>query len=171
VSTHVHRIQAASVASSVACTCCTRLLISASFAPLCSWALGEAFAPERCAELAADAPCCVSALLRVRRCDLDMNRHVNNASYLRWILEDVPSHVCEGAFACGVDIEYRAECGYGDEVVSRSELRRADGQCLAGADGDVGVGGFTLQHALLRTRDKAELLRARTHWRPLPPPA
>ena len=140
-----------------------------------SWALGEDFASERCAAVALDAPCTVSTATRVRRCDLDMNRHVNNASYLKWLLEDVPPCVHEGTYTAGADIEFRAEARYGDHVVSRSSLRTSDGRCLAvaGGSGDGNGGGldvlggeaFALQHVLLRARDSAELLRARTHWR------
>jgi hypothetical protein len=100
-----------------------------------------------------------------------MNRHVNNASYLEWIMDDVPTAVFEAAFMSGVDIEYRSETKYGDEIASRSSLLRPDGTCLlpeeAGGDG-VGQadGPLTFQHVLLRPADGAELLRARTQWRP-----
>ncbi len=109
---------------------------------------------------------------------MDMNGHVNNASYLKWLLEDVPACVHDSAFTAGADIEFRAECKYGDDVISRTSLI-ADGRCLAedrsgngnssNGEGRAGVmsgEAFALQHALLRTRDGVELLRARTHWRP-----
>jgi hypothetical protein len=147
------------------------------------WALGERFAPERCAELfAEDAPSDdVSSSAppppparRVRRCDLDMNRHVNNAAYVAWILEDVPGRVCDGGafYASGLDIEFRAECGFGDAVLSRAAPLGTSSAAENGGngDGDGGGGEVTWQHALARTRDGAELLRARTLWRPLPPP-
>jgi fatty acyl-ACP thioesterase A len=138
------------------------------------WSLGATWAAEKCVEIPAQAPCLVSSTSRVRRCDLDMNRHVNNASYLEWVMDDVPAPVFEAAFMSGVDIEYRSECKYGDEIASRSSLLLPDGTCLlpgaaqlsgeGGGEGAVG-GLVTFQHALVRPSDGAELLRARTTWR------
>ena len=134
------------------------------------WALGEGFAPERCPELPSDTPCCVSSRTRVRRCDLDMNQHVNNASYIEWILDDVPAPVFDSAFMSGLDIEYRSECKAGDEIDARSALALPDGTCLvqgaSSADAGPCTQPLTFQHALLRPSDGAELLRARTLWMP-----
>ena len=133
------------------------------------WALGEAFAPAKCDAVPADAPGCASLRHCVRRADVDMNRHVNNARYLAWLLENVPPDVAAAHFAAGVDVEYRAECGIGDEVHSRTTLHNTAEQeegdeTARKEDGD--AGGVTCHHALLRVRDNAEVLRARTHWRP-----
>ena len=139
------------------------------------WALGEAFAAEKCAEVAADAPCVVASRQHVRRSDLDMNRHVNNASYLEWIMDDIPPAVFDTAFMSGVDLEYRSECKYGDEVLCRAALVQRDGSCLLPGDAAVGPLPRAFEHALLRGADGVELLRARTQWRtrdeaPPPPP-
>ena len=101
-----------------------------------------------------------------------MNWHVNNASYLKWLLEDVPAGVQEAmqvsGVCTGVDIEFRAEARYGDVVVSRSAQRSFNGRSLTHADGSRGSSdgdSVTMQHSLLRQRDGVELLRAHTHWR------
>ena len=130
-----------------------------------SWALGESFAPERCADLAAEAPCAASSATRVRRSDLDMNEHVNNASYLKWLLEDVPEGVHEAMRVAGVDIEFRAEARYGDDVVSRCAQRAFTTEASDGSSGRGDGDTVTMQHSLLRPRDGVELLRANTHWR------
>ena len=113
--------------------------------------------------MAAGAPCAASSVARVGRADLDMNRHANNAAYIRWLLEDAPAAVHEGAVTAGADLEFRAEARDGDDVLSRCSLLASDGRCLAHEP--LGGGPFSLQHVLLRGRDGAELLRARTHWR------
>jgi fatty acyl-ACP thioesterase A len=97
-----------------------------------------------------------------------MNRHVNNASYIEWILDDVPSPVFETAFMSGLDIEYRSECKAGDEIDARSALALPDGTCLVPGTADAGpcTQPLTFQHALLRPSDGNELLRARTQWMP-----
>ena len=131
-------------------------------------ALGEHYSPEKLAELLPDAPCYVSSKTRVRRCDLDMNLHVNNASYLAWIMDDVPDAVFATARLTGVDIEYRAECVFGDNLESRATLVNADGSCVLPGDADP-LGGQPLgfRHSLVRASDGVEILRARTSWEPL----
>ena len=56
----------------------------------------------------------VSRTFEVRRSDLDLNQHVNNVKYVEWILETIPDYndVQE------LDIEFHAECRYGDTVIS-----------------------------------------------------
>lgn len=60
---------------------------------------------------------------RVRYFDIDSNRHVNNAHYFDWMLDSLSldflkSHVIES-----MSIKYDNEVRYGDEVVSRVELK------------------------------------------------
>ena len=173
------------------------------------WALGQDFAPPKCAEL----PFCVtsaataaadgareegmanalspasSSVRVVRRGDLDMNRHTNNAKYLEWLLEDVPAALCgddgggsatDGAAAAGVqqraawcagaDIEFRAETGLDDELRSCCVAEPSGGGAAGSSDGNAAgvdnAGGVRVcHHALVRTGDGVEVLRARTLWR------
>ena len=173
---------------------------------MCRWALGQDFAPPKCVEL----PFCVtsaaaaavqpreksdadlassdasSSVRIVRRGDLDMNRHTNNAKYLEWLLEDVPAALCgndgvgsngnsapagaqqRGAWCAGADIEFRAETGLGDELRSCC-VAEPGGGAAGSSDGntasDNGGGGRVCHHALVRTGDGVEVLRARTLWR------
>lgn len=133
------------------------------------FALGEHHAPEKLHELLPDAPCYVSSRARVRRCDLDMNLHVNNASYLAWIMDDVPHAVFATARLTGVDIEYRAECVFGDHLESRATLVHADGTCVLPGEADpLGGQPLSFRHSLVRAEDGVEILRARTNWAPIP---
>ena len=129
-----------------------------------AWALGAGFAPERCAELSPDAPCLVGGTQRVRRADVDMNGHTNNAAYISMLLDDVPPAVAGGGYMASLDVEYRSEAVAGEELRSRSALHGSDGGCLLPDGGYDGAGALTFQHALVRLGDGAELLRARTVW-------
>lgn len=51
----------------------------------------------------------------VRRSDLDVNRHVNNVKYIEWALEAYP----ELMEVTRLDIEFHAECSYGDRILSK----------------------------------------------------
>lgn len=50
----------------------------------------------------------------VRKSDLDINRHVNNVRYIEWIIETLPGD----HEPLELDIEFHAECNYGDSIIS-----------------------------------------------------
>ncbi|XP_062145208.1 palmitoyl-acyl carrier protein thioesterase, chloroplastic-like [Alnus glutinosa] len=56
--------------------------------------------------------------LKPKRSDLDMNHHVNNVKYLRWMLETIPNEVLECHQLSSIILEYRKECGSSDIVQS-----------------------------------------------------
>ncbi|MGK7370702.1 MAG: acyl-[acyl-carrier-protein] thioesterase [Candidatus Halalkalibacterium sp. M3_1C_030] len=61
-----------------------------------------------------------SKAFRVRRSDLDMNKHVNNVKYIEWALEALPS-VTE---ISEMNIEFLAECTEGEEILSEIAKRK-----------------------------------------------
>lgn len=64
-----------------------------------------------------------SKTFSVRRGDLDLNRHVNNVKYIEWALEAIPGEerIRE------IDMEFHAECTYGDTIVSELIESEDDG--------------------------------------------
>lgn len=54
----------------------------------------------------------------VRRGDIDMNGHVNNVTYIAWALETVPDDVYRDRRLAEIEIDFKAECNYGDVVES-----------------------------------------------------
>ncbi|KAG6471254.1 palmitoyl-acyl carrier protein thioesterase, chloroplastic-like [Zingiber officinale] len=91
--------------------------------------------------------------------DLDVNQHVNNVKYIGWILESAPISILESHELAGITMEYRRECGK-DSVLQSLAAISSDG-CDHGSLET----GFDCQH-LLRLESGAEILRARTEWRP-----
>lgn len=61
-------------------------------------------------------------IFAVRYSDLDVNKHVNNIKYIEWITETVPNR----NQIRSIDIEFKAECGYGDDVKIVSESSGSD---------------------------------------------
>ena len=55
----------------------------------------------------------------VRKADLDMNRHVNNAVYVQWIEETVDFNQISGIER--MDISFLRECKFGDVIYSQKE--------------------------------------------------
>lgn len=58
------------------------------------------------------------ARLRVRRDDLDINGHVNNAHYLSWLLEPFVPRPGQALSPVLIDLGFRAECFPGEELIS-----------------------------------------------------
>ena len=86
----------------------------------------------------------------VRYSDLDVNRHVNNVSYIGWIVASLPPEIFDTAILTELEVNYIAEAFAGDEILARcSKTEEAP---------------LSLLHVLLRKGDGRELLRAKTAW-------
>ncbi len=91
---------------------------------------------------------------RIRYQDLDANRHVNNVSFIEWIVECIPAEELQHAMLAGLEMNYMAEAFHGDYVISKSHP----------LDGHP---GFFLQ-SIVKEDGGQELVRARTVWKPKP---
>ncbi|XP_041015045.1 palmitoyl-acyl carrier protein thioesterase, chloroplastic-like [Juglans microcarpa x Juglans regia] len=56
--------------------------------------------------------------LKPKRSDLDMNQHVNNVKYVRWMLETIPDEILGSRQLSSIILEYRRECRSSDIVQS-----------------------------------------------------
>ncbi|XP_038722689.1 palmitoyl-acyl carrier protein thioesterase, chloroplastic-like isoform X2 [Tripterygium wilfordii] len=89
--------------------------------------------------------------LKPKRSDLDMNNHVNNVKYLKWMLETIPDQVLESHQLSEITLEYRRECGSSDIVQSLCEQDK-DGFLGDGVkhSGDIGLlNGFSLASEII----------------------
>ena len=117
--------------------------------------------------------------LRVRRDDLDLNGHVNNARYLAWLTEALPAPAADSGerlIPAMLDVSFRAECFPGDELDSvcasapmadaMNDLIRQEQKLLPGRE----TGGHAVLHSIRRTQTgKAEeVCRALSLWRKSP---
>lgn len=92
--------------------------------------------------------------VRVRFSDQDLIGHVNNVLYVDWSVESVP--ILETHAVRAIEIQFRAEARYGDEVTVRS------GRLDASVDG---ASDEAVYLHLIASADR-ELARVRTTWRP-----
>jgi len=90
---------------------------------------------------------------RVEMHDIDINSHVNYAVYIRWALESVPEKILRSHAPSEIEVAYRAEAFYGDEVLSRSG--RAEGEPRP-----------VFRHAVFHKEKGTELARLTTAWAP-----
>ena len=54
--------------------------------------------------------------------DLDFNHHLNNVFYLQWILETVPDELLQNAVLDQIDIIYKMECQWKEEVACKTQI-------------------------------------------------
>ncbi|KAK8650787.1 hypothetical protein V6N13_140413 [Hibiscus sabdariffa] len=117
--------------------------------------------------------------LKPRRSDLDMNRHVNNVTYIGWVLESMPGEIIHTHELQTITLDYRRECQQNDVVDSLTSLE------LVGATEKAsvlhGTNGFATAtaredqpdchqflHVLRLSGDGLEINRGRTEWRRKP---
>ena len=86
----------------------------------------------------------------VRYRDLDINQHVNNVSYVEWLLECSPALTETSWMLSELEVNFLSEALLGDVVVAR---------CAHLDDS-----GRQMSHDLIRESDGQELIRARTAW-------
>lgn len=88
---------------------------------------------------------------RIRYQDLDTNRHVNNVSFIEWVIESIPAEELQRSMLTGLEINYVAEAFHGDFVISKS--RPLEGQ----------PGSFL--HSITKEDGGQELIRSKTSWK------
>nr|UTH39061.1 FATA [Thunbergia alata] len=112
-----------------------------------------------------------------RRADLDMNQHVNNVTYIGWVLESMPQEIIDSHELQTITLDYRRECQHDDIVDSLTsheletdeaipELQGSNGSSLSAED----ESNHRLQflHLLRLSDNGSEINRGRTSWRKKP---
>ncbi|XP_034704707.1 oleoyl-acyl carrier protein thioesterase 1, chloroplastic-like [Vitis riparia] len=109
-----------------------------------------------------------------RRADLDMNQHVNNVTYIGWVLESMPQEIIDTHELQTITLDYRRECQHDDIVDSLTssestedaktipELRGTNGSATA-TKGQQDCCQFL--HLLRLSGEGLEINRGRTEWR------
>ncbi|XP_047172574.1 oleoyl-acyl carrier protein thioesterase, chloroplastic-like [Vigna umbellata] len=94
---------------------------------------------------------------------MDVNQHVNNAKYTRWISESVPRKMLEDYKMTSMILEFRRECTHSDILES---MTSASAKVIGASNNKYVSRKPQLQFIhLLRLQDnKTELVRARTEW-------
>ncbi len=87
---------------------------------------------------------------QVRFRDLDINQHVNNASYVEWVLESIPVAFNKNAILSELEINFLAESFLHDHIIAKCQSESMPPRLF--------------RHSLFREEDGQELVRARTVW-------
>ncbi|XP_008794588.1 oleoyl-acyl carrier protein thioesterase, chloroplastic-like [Phoenix dactylifera] len=104
-----------------------------------------------------------------RRADLDMNQHVNNVTYIGWVLESMPQEIIDTHELQTITLDYRRECQHNDVVDSLTSLELADDDRTNGsANGKQHEQELPqFLHLLRLSGTGLEINRGRTEWRKL----
>ncbi|KAF7845586.1 oleoyl-acyl carrier protein thioesterase 1, chloroplastic [Senna tora] len=112
--------------------------------------------------------------LMPRRADLDMNQHVNNVTYIGWLLESVPQEIIDNYELQSITLDYRRECQRDDVVDSLTNFELSESaeavSELHGTNGST-TGREDKQdckqflHLLRLSGEGLEINRGRTEWR------
>lgn len=126
--------------------------------------------------------------LMPRRVDLDMNQHVNNVTYIGWVLESMPQEVLDTHELEMITLDYRRECNKDDIVESLTSLlsetsnsgavkniafasngnaTSTNGAAKVKSPGRLSSSssGFEYLHMLRLAESGFEINRGRTEWR------
>jgi acyl-ACP thioesterase len=114
---------------------------------------GDPILPGRLEKLPAIETHTNECIFQVRYRDLDINQHVNNASYVEWILEGMPAEVQNAMGLVELEINFLAESFLQDRIIARCSPQDPNNE--------------EFLHSLIREEEGQELVRARTVWRPL----
>lgn len=92
--------------------------------------------------------------------DMDMNGHINNVTYINWILETIPEEVRDDKRLFQIEIDYKNECTSGDLIHPLAE--ECETPAVFKTDD-----ATAFVHSLTRSDIDAkttEIVRARTIW-------
>ncbi len=84
--------------------------------------------------------------------DLDINNHVNNVRLVEWALEAVPEELRNSRNCTALDVQFRAECPLGEEVLSEYAIQKPE------------QGIIVVLHSLKSRTSDRELVRMKTWW-------
>ncbi|KAL8129288.1 hypothetical protein V2J09_018443 [Rumex salicifolius] len=106
-----------------------------------------------------------------RRADLDMNQHVNNVTYIGWVLESIPQEIINTHELGSITLDYRRECQHGNVVdsltttESRSAVSSVNG---SNYEDESDTKSPQFLHLLRLSGNGEEINRGRTEWRKKP---
>lgn len=106
-----------------------------------------------------------------RRADLDMNQHVNNVTYIGWVLESMPQEIIDTHELQSITLDYRRECQQNDLVDSLTSVEPIEVVPeLKGTNGSATTKNDKQEfqqflHLLRLSTEGLEINRGRTEWR------
>ncbi|AQG80689.1 acyl-[acyl-carrier-protein] thioesterase [Spirosoma montaniterrae] len=81
--------------------------------------------------------------------DIDQNQHVNNVSYVQWLLEAMPKEMLQTSELAELDVIFRNESHWPDQLLIRADADDA----------------LTFRHRIEQAETSKDVILARSRWR------
>ena len=91
---------------------------------------------------------------KIRMHDLDLNRHVNNATYVEWAIEALPEDILKAFTIKKVNIIFLKESFYPGQIISKTQINN-------------NFDNLVTYHSIRAKEKKLELARLNIIWNPL----
>ncbi len=69
-------------------------------------------------------------VIKVKKFDIDANKHVNNIRYFQWLIEVIPNKVMKENFLFQIDGRFQHEANYGDQLIIYTKIVEMDREFL-----------------------------------------
>ncbi len=69
-------------------------------------------------------------VIKVKKFDIDANKHVNNLRYFQWLIEVVPDKVMKENFLYRIEGNFLNEANYGDQLLIYTKIVKMDSEYL-----------------------------------------
>ncbi len=69
-------------------------------------------------------------IIKVKKFDIDANKHVNNMRYFTWLIEIMPDRVMEERYLHQIEGRFLNEANYGDQLVIYTKILKMDEEFL-----------------------------------------
>jgi medium-chain acyl-[acyl-carrier-protein] hydrolase len=93
-------------------------------------------------------------IFKIRTHDLDLNRHVNNATYVEWAVETLPEEILMNFRIKKINITFLKESFYPGHITSLAQINNT-------------FENFMTYHSILNGKKEYELARLNIIWKPL----
>ena len=90
-------------------------------------------------------------VIKVKKFDIDANKHVNNLRYFQWLIEVVPDNVWKDNFLYQIQGKFLHEANYGDQLLIYTKIVKMNKEYL---------------HTVFDLTTNKVCVTARTIWRP-----
>ena len=93
-------------------------------------------------------------IFKIRTHDLDLNRHVNNATYVEWAVETLPEDILKSFTIKKINVTFLKESFYPGQIISQAQINHTHSD-------------LKTYHSIFGKTNELELARLNIIWKPL----
>ncbi|MCK5542782.1 MAG: hypothetical protein KAI40_08805 [Desulfobacterales bacterium] len=93
-------------------------------------------------------------IFKIKMHDLDLNKHVNNATYVEWAVETLPENILKNFTIKKINIVFLKESFYPGQIISKAQINETSNSLIT-------------YHSIFGKTNEHELARINIIWKPL----